>query len=166
MADIKKLLKFYEKLIDELEQNDKDLLLELASGISLLEEDFENQSKALKEHLLKLQLYGYESTAVQTIYDIYQDLFNWTIRPAGRVLVKTGRAYRYLLPFSETTFKRFLRLALERLGRRWLKKPRIENADFNKINNTLNYIANLIEDKIDISDRKQFYSEIRNILGV
>lgn len=166
MADIKKLLKFYEKLIDELEQNDKDLLLELASGISLLEEDFENQSKALKEHLLKLQLYGYESTAVQTIYDIYQDLFNWTIRPAGRVLVKTGRAYRYLLPFSETTFKRFLRLALERLGRRWLKKPRIENADFNKINNTLNYIANLIEDKIDISDRKQFYSKVRDILGV
>ena len=146
--------------------NDKDLLLELASGISLLEEDFENQSKALKEHLLKLQLYGYESTAVQTIYDIYQDLFNWTIRPAGRVLVKTGRAYRYLLPFSEATFKRFLRLALERLGRRWLKKPRIENADFNRINDALGYIANLIENKIDVSDRKQFYSEIRNILEV
>jgi hypothetical protein len=166
MAKIQNLLKFYEELIDELEQADKDLLLELASGISLLEEDFANQSKVLKEHLLKLQLYGFESSAVQTIYDIYQNLFNWTIRPAGRVLEKMGRAYKYLLPFDETTFKRFLRLAVERLSRKWLRKPKIENADFEKINKALEYIASLIEDKIDIPDRKQFYSKVRDILGV
>ena len=125
MADIKELLHLYEKLLDNLGNTEKDLLLELASNINAIKEDFANQSEVLKEHFLKLQLYGYKTATLQTIYDIYQHLFNWTEKPTGVVFNKPGRAYEYLLPFSENAFNRFSRLSLDKIKNKWIKISQI-----------------------------------------
>ena len=171
MDEKSQLEEFYNFWENVLSEQARDIILEFAATLSNLREAFENQSEPIKLHILCVQLYGYESTAIQTIYDIYDILYGWNERPSvNYYLRKKENIYKWFAPLkSNDDFKLFYRRKLKTLRDKYInKKPNLDNIDYSKVNLVFDYISELISNQIYIDDdhRQEFYDKIRKILGV
>lgn len=167
MEDFSRLNKFFDYWEKVLDESEREMLMELASELSVMRDKFNSQSDAIKEHIIKLQLYGYESTAIQTIYDIQNNLLQYTTRPEKKYLKNFEKVINLYQPFNDSSY--YLSYAREvfrtKIKKKYFVKPNWNNLDFDKTDKVLDYLADLIVKKT-IPNREIFYSEIRKILGI
>lgn len=166
-----RLEEFFNYWEEVLEESEREMILELSRKLDNVKTAFENQSEPVKLHILKLQIYGYESTAIQTIYDIYDLLFEWKTRGSVKgYLNDSNKIYNWLDPFKDSSeYELFYRRKKKTLNDQYKsKKPRLDGMDYTKVNEVFKHIADLIAKGTyyDDDDRGIFYNEIREILGV
>lgn len=159
---------YWETILDE---SEREMLLELSRKLDNVKTAFENQSEAIKLHVLKVQIYGYESTAIQTIYDIYDILFEWKTRGSVKGYLKdSNKIYNWLDPFKDNSeYELFYRRKKKTLNDQYgEKRPKLEKMDYTKVNEIFKYIAGLIAEGTyyDDDNRYIFYNEVRKILRV
>lgn len=135
-------------------------LFEFAFDRKTIRKKISDQDIALGQHIVKIQLYN-ESTAYQTVYDIY-DLF-MDVKDVDRNNILTKESLMDLLSSYISDEEDWNRV-VKTVKRKMPSKPSIEyTSSFMKYNHILEFIVNLVADETYV-ERNEFYIYIRTIL--
>ena len=142
-----------------------DKLYELALDRNKIKTDLNNQMKPLFQHIVKLQLYGYNSDIVTTIYDIYSNLSDFNDTKVGRKYLNDKNVTDWLLNFvaDEEEYLRAVKRLDNKLKQNYTIKQRIIN--YTTFLAVQDYIKHLLVEDI-IEEKEQFSDRISILLGL
>ena len=164
MVNIEKVLKDLNEVLDISEE----VLLESPQNKQYVEFGICSQSKAIIDHIRKLQLWGYESSAVQTIYDIYVNLK--TNYMTGKKTTKTASKHleEWLRDQYAENYQEYIEGAnnFAKLNKtKYETEPKeLNEKDFENCRKIYDLIIAYLKEE-NLKDREDFYVEIKNILG-
>ena len=140
-------------------------LYEFALDRAKVKSDLNAQMIPLFQHIAKLQLFGYNSDIIKTIYDIYDKLNDINDSKKGRSFMSEKNIKDWLLNFVEDE-EDYLN-AVYRLFNKLSNKYAVvsNNISYDNYNKVQNYILSLLSTG-EIVHREEFEDVILNKLGV
>ena len=140
-------------------------LYELALDRNKIKQDLNNQMVPLFQHIAKLQLYGYNSDIIKTIYDIYFSLSDFNDTKIGRKYLTDKNVKSWLLDFvvDEEDYTNALKRLDKKFKGKYFTKQR--NISYLRFLNLQDYIKRLLVEDI-LEEKETFYSNIVAILDL
>ena len=148
--------------ISELLEDTK--IYEFALDRAKVKSDLNNQMIPLFQHIAKLQLFGYDSDVVKTIFDIYSNLNDINDSKKGRSFMTTKNIRNWLLDFviNEEDYLNALDRLYSKLKDNYYLNSTISYENYNRVQK---YLLDLLSTG-EIVDKNKFENNILTILGV
>lgn len=166
MANIEKILNDLSEALNISEE----ALLESPQNKHYVEFGICSQSATIIEHIRKLQLWGYESTAIQTLYDVYENLkLNYMVgkktRKAASKHLEKWLKSQYAGNYQEYIEGIQIFIKSDKVKNKYTAKPKeVNQDDFERCKEIYDYIISCLLEE-DLKDREEFYNKIKQILG-